>query len=205
MGKLYTTSAMHDLQSAIKNNKAIITPYKDYSFLQNGYRSCGITMRFNKNDKDMVEKFVFMPDDMTNAIYKEWNKFPIYKFTYSDYRKDKKDFCENTPYSYVKYTVNDVEYLALIRKLIEITDDAMSEEDKVDFVKEYCDLIIDSRYYAIIKIVPYSDYNPWMQNDKTSMIAFNKEVNMDNAIDTDDDIDPYMPNNDTPENELPLF
>ena len=205
--KLYKTSVMKELQNAINANNCIITPYKDWDFTNSGFRSCGIFMRFLKNESNgKVERYMVLPDDLTHEQYKIWKESPIYKFLYRDLQKDIRDFIGNTPYSIVQYSVNNNKYYVLIRKLIEITSDELSEDDKVEFIKEYCDIMIDSRYYSIIKINLVNDEcNSWGFDDKLSLLSFHPtdSEQLDNHI-TESSEDEYY-NDNTTETMEPLF
>lgn len=203
--KLYKSSVIKDLQNAINTGQCIIKPYKNYDFINSGFRSCGIFMRFIPNTSTgFLEKYMSLPDELTNELYKIWKEFPIYKFIYKDVRKDTRDFVENTPYSYVKYQVNDKTYYALIRKLVEVTSDELTEEEKIEFIKEYCDIMIDSRYYSVIKICCTSDEIPsWAIDDKISMLAFHPEYMADKSNDDNSEDEYYNDNNENSED--PLF
>lgn len=205
--KLYKSSVIKDLQNAINTNQCIIKPYKDWNFIESGFRSCGIFMRFIKNPSTgFLEKYMSLPDELNNEVYKTWKQFPIYKFLYKDIRNNNRDFLENTPYNFVQYIVNDKKYYALIRKLIEITSDELSEENKIEFIKEYCDIIIDSRYYSIVKICPAADeFISWAIDDKKSMLAFNPTPAETSNISSDNTEDEYYNDNTSENIEDPLF
>lgn len=206
--KLYQHSIIKEIQYAIQTNNVTITPYKDYSFIKTGIKSCGIHMTFFHDPSlNRLCKCTYMPDNMNNAIYKEWESYAVGKFMFKDIKNNVLDINDNTVYSEVTYKTSEgVAMRCLIRKLIEVTGDTLSDEDRLQFLKQYCDLIIDDRYYAVIKVLPADTYG-WNVDDKTSMVTikpldeFGCYQTYDNDeisnIDTDN-----MYNN---ENEEPLF
>lgn len=179
--KLYFPHILKTLQNAVKSGQVTITPYKDYSFISNGIVSCGALLKFYIDSSTGKHcRYVRMPDDMTTELMKIWKTYPIYKFLFNDWKENKLDFIGNTVYSVVIYNDNNnIKHAALIRKLEEINEDTIEEHDKLQFIKDNCDLIIDDRYYAVLKITTVSEhgiYN-WVANDKKSYITYNAESN----------------------------
>lgn len=206
--KLYQHSVIKELQYAIQTNNVTITPYKDYSFIMTGIKSCGIHMTFYHDPKlDRLCKCTYMPENMNNAIYKEWENFALGKFLFKDIKNNVLDINDNTVYSKVVYTTSDgKEMKALIRKLIETTGDTLSDEERLQFLKQYCDIIIDDRYYAIIKISDNVRAG-WCIDDKKSMVTIKPidEFSMGNIYDTEDDNNTSDNDMYNGENEDPLF
>lgn len=206
--KLYQHSVIKELQYAIQTNNVKITPYKDYSFIKTGIRSCGILVTFYHDASlNRLSKCTYMPENMTNAVYKEWQAFALGKFLYSDIKNNTLDINDNTVYSEVIYTTSDgKEMRALIRKLIETTGDTLSDEERLHFLKQYCDVIIDDRYYAIIKIMENTGLG-WNVDDKVSMVTIKPidEFSYNHPYEDTDDSAAETNDMYNSENEDPLF
>lgn len=173
--KLYTASIIKELQNAVNTNKIIITPYKDYSFLTPGIKSCGSLIRFYiDKSSGKPSKMINMASDLTTELHTLWKSYSINKFLFNDWKNNKKDFVENTVYSEIKFTTSSGEQLkVLVRKLEEISENILNDQEKLEFIKEYCDLIIDGRYFTVIKIQPYYDDDQyWLMDDKSVYITF---------------------------------
>ena len=86
---LYTANILKELQHAVNSNNAIITPYKDYSFLNHGIKSCGIFIKYFI-DNGRYSKMMNLPDDLTTELMSVWKTYPINKFLFKDWKNDKR-------------------------------------------------------------------------------------------------------------------
>ncbi len=174
----YPIQMIKALQNAINNgNVELISTYKDYSFLKPYIICSSLTLQcIETNGKpDILLK---LPTATTTEYIKQWKgETAAGHFLIKDYKKQKFNN-DNTLYTKIVYTVDNIKYKALLRNLIEINDDTISDEDKEAIITMFADITINDNVYSIIKILPYNDNNYWGGKDVYSRLSVNDyEIN----------------------------
>ena len=190
--KIYNKQIIKNIQHCIKNANIKMKVLNDYSFFETNKITCGeITLHFYYNkeaDKREVEYIISNSD--VNAIYiKDWKTSAPGKFLMKDYKNDVRDIMNNnTPYYEINFTTHDKNYKGLVRLLIEVSDTTISEEDKNVLINNYGDLMIDDRYFSIIKLNDDDGLNLWNTKEKLKLLetTFESDNKISSIIDNTD-------------------
>lgn len=81
-----------------------------------------------------------------------WKTYAPGHFLIRDWKKEIRDKNGNSPYYVVHYSHGGNKMKALLRRLIEVEENTISETEKKRMMNDYADLTIDGIHYAIIKI-----------------------------------------------------
>jgi hypothetical protein len=94
--------------------------------------------------------------NINSEYMKIWKTYAPGKFLIRDFRKDIRDKFGMTPYYILRYSYEKNneknEMKVLLRNLIELEDETVTEDIKASIQKEYDDLTINNSHYAVIKM-----------------------------------------------------
>lgn len=167
----YPIQMIKALQNAINNgNVELISTYKDYSFLKPSITCSSLILRCTEtNGKSDI--ILTLPTAATKEYIRQWKgESAAGHFLIKDYKKQIFND-DNTLYTKIVYTVDNVKYKALLRNLIEINDDSILDEDKDALITMFADITINDNVYSIIKILPYNNNNSWGNTDIYSRLS----------------------------------
>lgn len=91
-----------------------------------------------------------------------WKTYAPGHFLIRDWKKEIRDKNGNSPYYVVHYSHGPNKMKALLRRLIEVEENTISETDKKRMMNDYADLTIDGIHYAIIKICNEESAYGWI-------------------------------------------
>ena len=207
--KLYPNALIQAIQTVINTGKIEIETYKDYSFFTL-LNSLEIKLKpyydsYRNRQDCMIE---INNSDVTSQFIKDWKSTSVGKFFRKDYINDKRDFIGNTLYHCISLTIGETKIKVLVRLLNEITEDDIKESDKNDLIKTYGDLLIDGKYFSIIKIIDDNDVTTWGSWDKYKSrdnIIYSETYDANSYIDEESDTDNEANNIADEESSEPLF
>lgn len=133
-----------------------------------------ISFDFISNGNDRECMIICHKENLGKNYIKTWKSFAPGYFIPRDYRKNKRDSRNKTPYYVIKYIMNNIKMKALVRKMIELEDNTLDEIKKEELIKKYGDVQKDNTYYSVIKICPDIDTS-WVTNpqNKITDIIYN--------------------------------
>lgn len=91
-----------------------------------------------------------------------WKTYAPGHFLIRDWKKEIRDKNGNSPYYVVHYSHGSNKMKALLRRLIEVEENTISETGKRRMMNDYADLTIDGIHYAIIKICNEESAYGWI-------------------------------------------
>lgn len=91
-----------------------------------------------------------------------WKTYAPGHFLIRDWKKEIRDKNGNSPYYVVHYSHGGNKMKALLRRLIEVEENTISETEKKRMMNDYADLSIDGFHYAIIKICNEESSYGWI-------------------------------------------
>ena len=94
-----------------------------------------------------------------------WKTYAPGHFLIRDWKKEIRDKNGNSPYYVVHYSHGSNKMKALLRRLIEVEENTISETGKRRMMNDYADLIIDGIHYAIIKICNEESSYGWITQE----------------------------------------
>ena len=207
MVRIYSIKLIKALQNAIdSNNVQSIKNYKNYSdFTRYGLISGGISMTFADTDT-RHEVIMHLSSFITSEYVKQWrSETSAGKFIIKDYKKQRKDDLDNSLYSKIIYSVNNQQYKALLRLLIEIQDPNLSEIDKETYIEGFADITINDKVYSIIKIEPNDDTDKWIHKDDNCKLKIEQPIYEDVVDNYRTTVTPESIEETANKNTTPLF
>ena len=94
-----------------------------------------------------------------------WKTYAPGHFLIRDWKKEIRDKKGNSPYYVVHYSHGPNKMKALLRRLIEVEENTISETGKRRMMNDYADLSIDGIHYAIIKICNEESSYGWITQE----------------------------------------
>ena len=94
-----------------------------------------------------------------------WKTYAPGHFLIRDWKKEIRDKNGNSPYYVVHYSHGPNKMKALLRRLIEVEENTISETRKRRMMNDYADLTIDGIHYAIIKICNEESSYGWITQE----------------------------------------
>ena len=94
-----------------------------------------------------------------------WKTYAPGHFLIRDWKKEIRDKNGNSPYYVVHYSHGSNKMKALLRRLIEVEENTISETGKRRMMNDYADLTIDGIHYAIIKICNEESSYGWITQE----------------------------------------
>ena len=94
-----------------------------------------------------------------------WKTYAPGHFLIRDWKKEIRDKNGNSPYYVVHYSHGPNKMKALLRRLIEVEENTISETRKRRMMNDYADLTIDGIHYAIIKICNEGSSYGWITQE----------------------------------------
>lgn len=91
-----------------------------------------------------------------------WKTYAPGHFLIRDWKKEIRDKNGNSPYYVVHYSHGPNKMKALLRRLIEVEENTISETGKRRMMNDYADLTINGIHYAIIKICNEESAYGWI-------------------------------------------
>lgn len=98
-----------------------------------------------------------------------WKTYAPGHFLIRDWKKEIRDKNGNSPYYVVHYSHGGNKMKALLRRLIEVEENTISETDKKRMMNDYADLTIDGIHYAIIKICNEETAYGWITPESSKL------------------------------------
>ena len=96
--------------------------------------------------------FITTSTNISHEYISVWKTYAPGHFLIQDWKKEIRDKNGNSPYYVVHYSHGPNKMKALLRRLIEVEENTISETRKRRMMNDYADLTIDGIHYAIIKI-----------------------------------------------------
>lgn len=160
-----------------KINNILKDAFKEENHLENfayptgytimNYADIIITFYVTNGRRDLFHKTAsgceYRVDSQYLSLFKQYAPA---KFLRKDYLKDIKDANGNTPYWIFKFEYEGNSYRALLRELIELNDETLSDTQKQQLGHNYAELQCKDKYYTIIKVVPDNEEQMWVTNTR---------------------------------------
>ncbi len=189
MTQLYDSKLIKFLQNEIDNGRIKMINVKEYTFMEPFFNSGELILRCYKNYENDKCVVLTIKEGITTDYVKYWKyETPAGKFLMSDYKHETKDFIGNNVYYEVKYKINNIKIKALVRLLVEITDIELTSSEKEEYIEKYGDLLIDNKYFSLIKLCLDDENYNWGSPDifKSSDLKIKEDsvnYNTENIID----------------------
>lgn len=114
-------------------------------------------------DKDRrIGELVTTSKSIDHEYISVWKTYAPGHFLIRDWKKEMRDKNGNSPYYVVHYSHGPNKMKALLRRLIEVEENTISESGKRRMMNDYADLTIDGIHYAIIKICNEESAYGWI-------------------------------------------
>ena len=122
-----------------------------------------IVLLIDKGRRDGM--LVTTSTNINNEYISVWKTYAPGHFLIRDWKKEIRDKNGNSPYYVVHYSHGPNKMKALLRRLIEVEENTISETDKKRMMNDYADLTIDGIHYAIIKICNEESSYGWITQE----------------------------------------
>ena len=119
-----------------------------------------IVLLIDKGRRDGM--LVTTSTNINNEYISVWKTYAPGHFLIRDWKKEIRDKNGNSPYYVVHYSHGPNKMKALLRRLIEVEENTISETGKRRMMNDYADLTIDGIHYAIIKICNEESAYGWI-------------------------------------------
>ena len=119
-----------------------------------------IVLLIDKGRRDGM--LVTTSTNINNEYISVWKTYAPGHFLIRDWKKEIRDKNGNSPYYVVHYSHGANKMKALLRRLIEVEENTISETEKKRMMNDYADLTIDGIHYAIIKICNEESAYGWI-------------------------------------------
>lgn len=176
---IYSKNILKSIQNSIKEEKFSIKPLNSLRDI-NAIMVGEIKLKTYLIDDDKIDVMMDISNTEVNSVYiKEWKETAGGKFLSKDWKKNTVDKKGNCLYYKLEFIYNNKHMYALIRNLYEVNDITLDSEEKIkNYIKLYGDIIIDEKYYSLIKISMHSDNVFFGHPDKL------EEKTCDDTLDT---------------------
>ena len=121
-------------------------------------------------DKDRrIGELVTTSKSIDHEYISVWKTYAPGHFLIRDWKKEIRDKNGNSPYYVVHYSHGGNKMKALLRRLIEVEENTISETGKRRMMNDYADLTIDGIHYAIIKICNEETAYGWITPESSKL------------------------------------
>ena len=152
MKHVYSEKINNILKEALKDSILENFQYPDAYTIMN-YADIVITLYSTNGRREIFHKTIsgreYRVDSQYIALFKQYAPA---KFMRKDYLKDVRKENGNTPYWILRFEYDGKQYKALLRELIELNDDTLTDTQKQSLGHDYAELEGKDCYYSIIKV-----------------------------------------------------